>query len=304
MSTLTAPRDSRPTDTSTPSDRGLVAFTASVRPARTRRWPGISVLLAGIVLLLLAIAAFFPQVLAPYDPLAVDPAAALAAPSAAHLLGTDESGRDVFSRLVYGTGTSLSLGFGAITIALVVGSILGVAAGLGNRFLDGLLMRTMDVGLAFPEILLALVVISILGSGTVNALIAIGIASIPSYARLVRAQTLGVRRSGYAEAARALGLRSTTVAFRHILPNAVKPVLVLATIGIGTATVAGAALSFLGLGTPPPAPEWGSMLSTARNFIDIAWWYSLFPGLAITLLVVSTTVVGRYVQRRSEGRRA
>jgi peptide/nickel transport system permease protein len=274
---------------------------ARVRRRSRRRLP-IGVLLAMVGLAAIAIAALVPWLLAPQDPLAVDPEHPLAAPSLLHLLGTDENGRDVFSRMVYGSRASLTLGFGAIVIALVVGSAIGVAAGLGNRFLDGLLMRIMDVGLAFPEILLAMVVIAVLGGGTANALIAIGVASIPSYARLVRAQTLSIRRSAYVEAARALGLGEATVVLRHILPNAVRPVLVLATIGIGTATVAGAALSFLGLGTPPPSPEWGSMLSTARNYIDIAWWYSAFPGLAITLLVVCTTVVGRYAQRRSEGR--
>lgn len=288
---------------SIPSESTATTTPRSVPPRRRRRrGVPVGVLLAMIGLAAIVLAALVPWLLAPQDPLAVDPEHPLSAPSLMHLLGTDENGRDVFSRMVYGARASLTLGFGAIAIALVVGSVIGVAAGLGNKFLDGLLMRLMDVGLAFPEILLALVVIAVLGGGTVNALIAIGIASIPSYARLVRAQTLSIRRSGYVEAARALGLRGSTVILRHVLPNAVRPVLVLATIGIGSATVAGAALSFLGLGTPPPSPEWGSMLSTARNYIDIAWWYSAFPGLAITLLVVCTTVVGRYAQRRSEGR--
>ncbi len=275
-----------------------------VRRAASRRGRApVGVVVAAVLLALIAAAAVAPQLIATQNPLAVDLIHPLAAPSPGHWLGTDENGRDVYSRLVYGAGASLKLGFGAIVIALVAGSLLGVAAGLANRVIDAVLMRLMDVGLAFPEILLALVVIAVLGGGTVNALIAIGIASIPSYARLVRAQTLTIRRSDYVEAARALGVSGAGVVFRHILPNAVRPVIVLATIGIGTATVAGAALSFLGLGTPPPAPEWGSMLSTARNYLGNAWWYSAFPGLAITLLVVCTTVVGRYLQRRLEGRR-
>ena len=273
------------------------------RPLRTARRLRVppSVLLAGATLAVIVVAAAFPDALAPYDPLAVEPTQTLAPPSGAHPLGTDENGRDVLSRIVYGTRSSLLLGFGAIAIGLLAGTVLGLLAGLGTRWLDAVLMRTMDVGLAFPELLLALVVIAVAGGGTRNALLAIGIASTPSYARLVRAQTLGVRRAGYVEAARATGLSEAAVVLRHVLPNAVKPVLVLATIGVGTATVAGAALSFLGLGTTPPTPEWGSMLSSARNFIELSWWYGLFPGLAITVLVLSTSVLGRYLQRRAEG---
>lgn len=182
----------------------------SSRPLRTARRLRVppSVVLAALALLVIVAAAVFPEALAPHDPLAVDPSQTLAAPSAAHPLGTDENGRDVLSRIVHGTRNSLLLGFGAITIGLVAGTVLGLLAGLGNRWVDAVLMRTMDVGLAFPELLLALVVIAIAGGGTRNALLAIGIASTPSYARLVRAQTLGVRRAGYVEAARdgALGV--------------------------------------------------------------------------------------------------
>lgn len=286
-----------------PVSAGTLAAPAADRPLRAARRPRVpvSVALAGATLAVIVLAAVVPDALAPYDPLAVDPTRTLAPPSAAHPLGTDENGRDVLSRIVFGTRHSLLLGFGAITIGLFAGTVLGLLAGLGARWIDAVLMRTMDVGLAFPELLLALVVIAIAGGGTRNALLAIGIASTPSYARLVRAQTLGVRRAGYVEAARATGLPEAAVVLRHVLPNAVKPVLVLATIGVGTATVAGAALSFLGLGTTPPTPEWGSMLSSARNFIELSWWYGLFPGLAITVLVLSTSVLGRHLQRRAEG---
>lgn len=301
---LRAPGDRLAAAAETPSDRGLVAFT-SAAPTRTAGWWGrVPLVAAALFLAALAVAAVWPSLLAPFDPYAVDTANALAAPGGAHPLGTDENGRDILSRLIYGARASLLLGFGAIAIAVAGGVVFGLAAGLGNRFLDGLIMRTMDVGLAFPELLLALVVISIVGGGTTNALLAIGLASIPSYARLVRAQTFAIRQSPYIEAARALGVRESQVVWRHVLPNAVKPVVILATIGIGTATVAGSALSFLGLGTAPPEPEWGSMLSSARNFLDLAWWYGAFPGLAITGLVISTTLIGRYLQQRSEGRGA
>lgn len=262
--------------------------------------PGVY--LAAAVLVLLVLAALAPHLFTAQDPLAVDSARTLKPPGAGHLLGTDENGRDVFSRIVYGTRTSLLLGFGAIAIALAFGGLLGLAAGLGNRLVENVIMRISDIGLAFPELLLALVVITVAGGGTSNALLAIGVAGIPGYARLVRAQTLTIRRSSYVEAAHALGLSAPRVVFRHVLPNAVKPVLILATIGVGTALVAGSALSFLGLGTPPPEPEWGSMLSTARNFISRAWWYGVFPGAAITLTVISVTVVGRALRLRSEGK--
>ncbi|MFB4269739.1 ABC transporter permease [Nonomuraea sp. GTA35] len=262
----------------------------------------IGVWLAAAVLAVLVLAALAPGLFTGQDPLAVDSGATLQAPSAAHLLGTDENGRDVLARIVHGTRASLLLGFGAIAVALVLGGLLGLAAGLGNRLVENVVMRLSDVGMAFPELLLALVVITVAGGGTANAVLAIGVANIPSYARLVRAQTLAIRRASYVEAAYALGLPGPRVILRHVLPNAVKPVLILATIGVGTALVAGSALSFLGLGTPPPEPEWGSMLSTARNFISRAWWYGLFPGLAITLTVISVTVVGRALRLRSEGR--
>lgn len=212
---------------------------------------------AAAVLLLLVLAALAPQLFTAQDPLAVDSARTLSPPSAGHLLGTDENGRDVFSRIVFGTRTSLLLGFGAIAIALVGGGLLGVAAGLGNRVVDNLIMRVSDIGLAFPELLLALVVITVAGGGTSNALLAIGVANIPGYARVVRAQTLSIRRSSYVEAAHALGLSASRVVLRHVLPNAVKPVLILATIGVGSALVAGSALSFLGLGTPRRNPSGG-----------------------------------------------
>lgn len=272
-----------------------------LRSRRFRVGVPLAVVLALAFLAFLALSAIVPQWIATSDPLAVT-THVLAGPSAAHPLGTDENGRDVFSRIVYGARESLMLGFGAIALSVVGGSILGILAGLGNRFVETVVMRFIDIGLAFPEMLLALVVIAVSGAGTVNALIAIGVAGIPSFARLVRAQTLGIRKAAYVDAARALGLREPAIVLRHILPNALRPILVLATIGVGTATIAGAALSFIGLGTPPPAPSWGVMLSTARNFLGQSWWYGIFPGLAITLMVVSVTVVGHWLQRRLEGR--
>jgi len=269
--------------------------SARIRPAEV---------IALAVLAAFVAAAFLPGLLAPHDPAAIDTSNILAAPNAEHLFGTDEAGRDVLSRVIFGTANSLLLGFGAVAIALVGGTVLGISAALGHRISNLILMRFIDIGLAFPEMLLALVVIAIVGSGPAPALFAIGIATIPSYARLIRAETLSVRGSSYVEAAHALGLTRAQVLLHHVLPNAIRPVLVIATIGIGTATLAGAALSFIGLGVSPPTPEWGSMLSNARNFLQMAWWYGVFPGLAITSLVISTTVLGRSLQARIEGKTA
>lgn len=282
-----------------------IAEVDDERPPRRRRSRGFppGFWLALGFFAVVVVAAVAPGIVAPYDPLSTDTSNVLAAPSPAHLLGTDEAGRDVLSRIVYGAQPALFLGIGATVIALGVGSLIGLAAGLGNRFLDAILMRLTDVSLAFPELLLALLIISIFGGGLVNTLLAIGIAGIPSYARLVRGQTLAIRNAGYIEAARGIGLSTTRVALSHVLPNAIRPVLVLATIGVGTATLAGAALTFLGLGVAPPTPEWGSMLSVSRNFLERAWWYGIFPGLTITALVVSTTTIGRTLQRRLEGKR-
>lgn len=277
---------------------------ARAAPVRRRfRRPGLG--LAVLYLALLAVAALVPGLLAHQDPLAVgtDPGFLRPFTSSAHLLGTDQDGRDLFSRMVYGTRASLEMGLGATAIGVVGGTFLGLLAGLGTRFTEGLVMRLIDVVLAIPDLLLALVVIALLGSGTVDALVAVGVASVPYYARMVRAQTHVVRRSAYVEAATALGLRRWTVIHRHVLPNATKPLVVLATIGVGTAIGVGASLSFLGLGAKPPAPEWGSMLSTGIQFISNDWTLAAVPAVAITLTVLAVTVTGRAIKRRSEGRR-
>ncbi|GAA1639257.1 ABC transporter permease [Georgenia ruanii] len=287
-------------------DPGPIAQPASPARRAPRSGAGrrITVGLAAVVLAFFVLSAFAPSLIAPHGYDEVNPQGILAAPSGDHLLGTDENGRDVLSRIVHGSANSLILGFGAVAIALAGGTLLGLSAALGHRVTNALLMRIVDVGLAFPEMLLALVIIAVVGPGPTNALIAIGVATIPSYARVIRAQALTVRRSSYVEAAHALGLHRTHVLLRHVLPNALRPVIVIATIGIGTATLAGAALSFIGLGVSPPAPEWGSMLATSRTFLKQAWWYGTFPGLAITALVVSTSVLGRALQAKFEGRRA
>ncbi|WP_421551622.1 ABC transporter permease [Pseudomonas yamanorum] len=277
---------------------------SGIRPLRlaglTRLRPGL--LLAGVFVALLLLAAVVPQWLAPYDPLEASARLAFQAPSNLYWLGTDENGRDVLSRLIYGVRSSLFMGIAATALGLAWGTLLGLIAGLGPRWLDGALMRGIDVLLSFPDLLLALVIITFFGQGTANLILAIGIAGVPRYARLVRAQTLNVRNAGYVESAVTLGQSHLAVVLRHILPNAFKPVLILATIGVGGAITAGAALSFLGFGAPPPAPEWGGMMSIGRSFLANAPWLVAWPALIITLTVVSISAIGRELLRRSEGK--
>ncbi len=266
--------------------------------------PGV--LLAAAYLVLVVLAALFPGLLAPHNPLTITTAPPFLRPfqSPQYILGTDEDGRDMLSRMIYGARPSLEMGLGATGIGVVGGTTLGLLAGLGGRITETVIMRLIDVVLSIPDLLLALVVIAILGTGTVDALLAVGVASIPAYARMVRAQTHVVRRAAYVEAAAGLGIRRFTVIRRHMMPNAVRPVLVLATIGIGTAIGYGASLSFLGLGTKPPAPEWGSMLAEGIQFVNNDWVMVFIPGIAVTLTVLCVTVVGRDLRRRAEGRTA
>jgi peptide/nickel transport system permease protein len=263
--------------------------------------PGL--VLARAFVLLLLVAALVPGLLTSVDPLEASARQAYRAPDAVYWLGTDENGRDVLSRLIHGVRPSLLLGLTATALGLGLGIVLGLLAGLGPRWLDGAVMRLVDVLLAFPDLLLALVIITFFGQGTLNLIIAVGIASVPRYARLVRAQTRAVRGAAYVEAATTLGLGRAAVIWGHVLPNAIKPILILATIGIGGNITAGAALSFLGFGAPPPAPEWGTMLAVGRNFLANAWWLVAWPALAITFTVISITAIGRELLRRSEGKR-
>ncbi|WP_433254415.1 ABC transporter permease [Streptosporangium sp. CA-135522] len=264
----------------------------------TRPW----LIAPSLFLAVAAVAAVAPGLLSGVDPLAADPLHALAGPSAEHWFGTDHLGRDVLARVVHGAGHSLGIGASAILFAAVTGALLGVLAGISPRYLDEVLSRLFDVLATFPELLLALLVIAITGPGTGNVILAIGLVQIPNYARVVRAQTLVVRRSGYVEQAVTFGLTRPILVLRHVLPNVLGPLPVLATIGTGTAIIATSGLSFLGMGPQPPSPEWGSMLSEARNYLRVAWWTALFPGLAVTLTVISLTLVGRRLQRRFEGR--
>jgi len=254
--------------------------------------------LAGGVLGLLIVMALAPTLFTSVDPLLTDPLAAFQPPSAVHPFGTDQLGRDQFARVIHGARLSLGMGFGATVIGLIAGLALGLLAGLSRGWGDRVLSRIIDVLYAFPEMLLAIIAVAVLGTGFSTLLIAIGIGSIPSYARVLRSQVLQVRSSGYAESAVTLGQRPALIAWRHVLPNAIGPVLVLATIGVGTAIIFGSALSFVGLGAQPPTPEWGLMLSDSRNYLSLAPWLALWPGAFLAATVISVTVIGRWLQRR------
>ena len=254
------------------------------------------------ILALIALAALVPDLIAAQDPLQTDVRNALQAPSAAHLFGTDQSGRDVFSRVVHGAGRSVGIGLLATTLALALGLLFGALAGVAPRAVDIAAMRVTDVLLAFPEFLVALIVVAVLGPGPVNVAIAVTLAAVPVYVRMGRVQTRTLAGAEHVEAARILGVPPVLAFVRHVVPSVFGSLSVLATIGIGSSILAAAGLSFLGLGPAEPAPEWGLMLAGGRNVLGQAWWISVFPGAAITLTVVAATIVGRQLRARAEGR--
>jgi ABC-type dipeptide/oligopeptide/nickel transport system permease subunit len=244
------------------------------------------------LLTLLIIAAVAAPLLAPDDPNEIDAFNTLHGPSAGHWLGVDENGRDVLSRLIYGTRVSLSVGLIAVGVALVVGVPLGLVSGYFGSWTDTVIMRLMDAILAFPSLILALAFVVLLGQGILQLMIAIGITSIPIYARLVRAQVLSLKTLDYVGAARSMGASTSRILFRHILPNTTAPIIVQGSLGIAFAILAEAGLSFLGLGVKPPAPAWGGMLQRAIPQIYRAPYLSIFPGLAIFLTVLALNNVG------------
>lgn len=258
------------------------------------RAPGLLVPL-GFVLLLTA-AMFAPEWFTSLPPDAVDTNAVLQPPGPDHWFGTDELGRDLFSRVIYGTSESLTIGIGAMAIACLGGISLGTTAALAPRLVRGLLVRMIDIQLAFPELLLALLVIAVLGRGPVNTLLAIGLSHIAGYARLVRSQVLRVKLAGYVEHAITLGEHPWSIVIHHIVPNTIRPLMILATIGVGTSVLAASALSFLGLGVVPPEAEWGALLADGRNFLEIAPWLSLLPATVVAMSVISITLLGRRLQ--------
>ncbi|PTX59065.1 peptide/nickel transport system permease protein [Melghirimyces profundicolus] len=245
----------------------------------------------GIILFFILIALIAPLLL-PFGYNQIDADARLQAPSAEHWFGTDDFGRDIFARVIYGARISLWVGFFAITGSIVVGSVLGLIAGFYGGWRDTLISRFFDILLAFPAILLAIAIVAMLGPGLENAMYAIAIINVPTFGRLMRSRVLAVKQEDYVLAARAIGMKNSRILFRHILPNSWTPIMVQGTLGFATAVLEAAALGFIGMGAQPPEPEWGKMLSDSRAFIQSAPWTMVFPGLAIMLTVLGFNLLG------------
>jgi len=271
----------------------------AVRPRSSSRWNFLFLLLRkktavlGLVLCLLVIfTAILAPLIAPYDPLKIDAYKRLQRPSREYWFGTDELGRDVLSRIIYGTRVSLSVGVISIFIALAVGTPLGLLCAFYGGTVDGVIMRVMDALAAFPAILLALAILSAMGPSVRNAMIAIGISFLPAFSRLTRGNALSVKENEYVDAARACGASNLYIMFRTILPNCLAPVLVHASIGFANSIIVEAGLSFLGLGAQPPTPSWGAMLQEGRQFMSQTVWYSIAAGMAIFFSVLGVNLVG------------
>jgi peptide/nickel transport system permease protein len=291
-SEATAVPPSGPVAVETPARRAMRQFAR--RPA--------AVFGAAVLLLVLVLALFAPW-LAPYDPLATSWSAVRKAPSAAHWFGTDEVGRDLLARVIWGARASLAAGLVAVLIAVAVGLPLGMVAGYVGGWVDMLIGRLTDAMLAIPFLILAIALAAFLGPSLSNAMIAIGVTATPIFVRLARGQVLQARAEDWVEAARAVGNPRARILVRHILPNIVPPVLVQATLTIASAIIAEASLSFLGLGQQPPAPSWGSMLNTAQRFLTQAPWMALFPGAAIFVTVLAFNLVGDALRDALDPRR-
>jgi peptide/nickel transport system permease protein len=272
------------------ADVGRVRSLWADALSRLMRNPGS--VLGAVILAALILAAIFAPQITRYNPVELAAADRLKPPSAQHWFGTDAFGQDIYTRTVYGSRISLRMGAISVAIAVLLGVTSGLLAGYFGGHLDTWIMRAVDITLAFPGILLALVIIAILGPSLFNAMVAVGISAAPTYARVTRGMVLKTREEVYIESAIASGCRPVRVILRHILPNILGPIVVVATLGVAGAIISGAALSFLGLGATPPTPEWGLMLSSGRNYLRAAWWITSFPGLAIMVTVLSINLLG------------
>lgn len=244
-----------------------------------------------MVLVFIVVAIFAPMI-APYDPIEQNMEIMLDPPSLKHPLGTDEFGRDMLSRIIYGAQISLAIGTVGVLIAVIFGVALGTIAGYFGGWIDSVIMRIMDIFMAFPSFLLALAIVSVLGPGMVNVMIAIGIFSIPNFSRIARSAVISIKSKEFIEATRAMGGTDTRIIMKHLIPNSISPIIVLSTMRIATAIITAAGLSFLGMGAQPPTPEWGAMLSTGREYLRVAPHVSTIPGLAIMFLVLGFNMLG------------
>ncbi|HEX7103735.1 MAG TPA: ABC transporter permease [Nitrolancea sp.] len=286
-------------DAATP--RGASAFDARRFNVKPVSWWGLvgrdllhnrSTMIGAAVLLIMVALSIAAPWIAPRNPNTINVVDRLLHPSREHLLGTDQFGRDLLSRVLYGGRLTLSVGAVSVGIGAILGTLLGMLAGYYGRITDLVIMRLIDLLLAFPGILLALGIVAVLGTGMTNIMIAVGISSIPAYTRVVRGSVLSAREHLYVEAARVIGCREPRILVRHLLPNILAPVIVLSSLGTAIAILYAAALSFLGLGVQPPTAEWGAMLSGGRDWLSVAWWITTFPGIAIMLAVICINVIG------------
>lgn len=264
-----------------------------------RARPGtiLGLLVVGFVVL----AVLTPGLLTHRSPTAIDLNHTLGAPSWQHWFGTDDAGRDLYTRVVYGARQSLGIGVGATALAMLIAIVLGFGSGLAGGWVDAVVTRVLEVAFAFPVLLLALLLISIRGPSVATEIVAVGLGSAPGYARMVRGQVLNVRQAGYIEAAVALGHPRATVIRRHLFPNAIRPLVAVMTLGVGQSIVWAAGLAFLGLGVAPPSSEWGALLDSGRLYITTSWWLEILPGLVIVLVALAVTSLGRTLQKQLEG---
>jgi peptide/nickel transport system permease protein len=257
-----------------------------------RLWKNKAAVLGFFVVVFLVMFCVLAPYIAPYSPLKLNIPERLQPPSLNHLLGTDQFGRDILSRLLYGGRLSLGVGIISVVLGLVPGVILGLASGFLRGNVDAVIMRGVDIMMALPSILLALLIVTVLGPGLINTMIAVGIGGIPSMIRLVRGKVLSIRETEYIEAARSIGANDWRIMIRHILPNCAAPIIVVATLRLPSAIIMAASLSFIGLGAQAPTPEWGAMLASGRHFLTTSWWICTFPGLAIFLAVLGLNMFG------------
>lgn len=285
-------RDQQPSEVQAPGEdasRRSRSQWAEVWRRLRRNWMAMFGL---AIMILIVFTALFADVIAPYDFREQDLRNVAAPPSRDHLLGTDDLGRDILSRIIYGARVSLQVGFVAVGISLILGGTLGALAGYYGGNIDNFVMRFMDVLLAIPSILLAIAIVSAFGGGLINVMIAVGIATIPVYARIVKASVISIKEQEFIEAARAVGATDLRIILKHIIPNSMAPMIVQGTLGVAIAILSAAGLSFIGLGIEPPTPEWGAMLSSGRHLIRRAPHVATFPGLAIVITIFALNLLG------------
>lgn len=255
-----------------------------------------------VIILFLVLTALFAPFIAPYDPLQIDPPNRLKPPSLEHWFGTDTAGRDMLSRVVFGTRISIRIGATVVFLTVISGSLIGLFSGYFGGIFDAVVMRITDIFFSVPYLILAMAITAALGPGLPNAMLSLILVWWPIYARLIRGQVLQIREAPYIEAARGLGASRCRIIFRHILPNAATPIIVQASLDFGNAIMYAAALSFIGLGAQPPAPEWGAMISLARNYLQDSWWFATFPGLAILITVLGFNLLGDGIRDMTDPR--